>query len=272
MRSTENDGVRLDMGSGYDRALHQEEPLYPSTMVLNANGTFSVYGYAHGKRHWLARDVSRDQAERAKADWKPKPPAPVKAKYIDHPFNSRKGYWIVEEPSSEWTPEHGYQRWSVWRCDAKGNVFKHAGKCLTEPTVANAIYLDPAIDAEPAMFGSDWLYFVQRGIENHGDPEIEAAKRDGRSKGRGARHDMDEVRAYIAQRPSVRVIMERFGVSRRTAYRWVEKYAVTSDTVCHVHPYDTGCATTPKNGVNAGLKSANSDDHRPVSEGVEVQS
>jgi hypothetical protein len=61
-------------------------------------------------------------------------------------------------------------------------------------------------------------------------------------------------------------------VSRRTAYRWVEKYAVTSDTVCHVHPYDNGCATTPKNGVNAGLKSANSDDHRPVSEGVEVQS
>jgi hypothetical protein len=190
--------------------------------------------------------------------------------YRNLTFNSCKGYWIVGEAASDWTPQYGYQRWSVWRCDGKGNVFKHAGKCLNDPETGNTHYLDPVIDSEPAMFGSDWLYYVERGVENHGDPEIEAKKREGSGKARGVRHDMDEVRAYIAQRPSVRVIMERFGVSRRTAYRWVEKYAVTSDTVCHAHPLDNGCATTPKNGVVKGLKSANSDDHRVVSGHTEV--
>lgn len=182
-----------------------------------------------------------------------------KSVYINHPFNSRKGYWITAEAPSKWTPQYGYQRWSVWRCDGKGNVFKHAGKCATEPDWGNTHYLDPVIDAEPAMFGSDWQYYVERGVENHGDPEIEAARRDGSSKGRGVRHDMDEVMAYIAQRPSVRVVMDRFGVSRRTAYRWVEKYAVTSDTVCHVQPHDTGCATAPKNGANAGPNTVDFD-------------
>ncbi|MEE2893871.1 MAG: hypothetical protein VX766_17235 [Pseudomonadota bacterium] len=144
--------------------------------------------------------------------------------YRNHPFNSREGYWITLEAVSPWTEEHGHQRWSVRHCDDNGNVRKHAGKCVADPFSSRTYYLDPLLDrsssGEQPMFGSDWQYYVQEGVENLGAPEAAAQKRDYSSKSRGVRHDTDEVRAYLAKEPTVTETMRKFGVSRATAYRW----------------------------------------------------
>ena len=143
--------------------------------------------------------------------------------YRNYPFNSREGYWITGEEPSAWTPQYGYQRWSVYYCDGKGNVRKHAGECINDPNTSYTHYLDPVIDSEPAIFGSDWEYFVERGVEMHGDPNRACEKRMATSLARGKRHDMGNVQAYLAREPTIRQIMQKFSISRPTAYRWKAK-------------------------------------------------
>lgn len=212
MKSFKEDGVQLD-NSGYDYS-------NLTTMALNADGTFFVYAYAYGQRHILSRSSTREQAEKLKADFSPpKPPKPTRV-YVNHPFGTKKGYYIVKDGS-----------WSVWK--QADSLHKHAGPCTFVPTEDDDThYMDPRIDKEPKQFGCDWDYYVREGKKNFGDPEKNEQAREQAdterkevsrktSRARGKRHDMEAVRQYIADGGTLRQIQEKFKVSRATAYRWV---------------------------------------------------
>lgn len=139
--------------------------------------------------------------------------------YIPHEFGSRNGYWIVHED--------GYSRGekkqlSVWRYK-DGKATPHAGPCKASPFGTNC-YIDPVIDAEPKMFGSDWDHYVRHGKANLGCPTKAKEEREKIRQAQGRRVNAEEVLEWIdKKKPSVTALADKFSISVRSAYRWLDK-------------------------------------------------
>lgn len=258
MKSFENDGVRLDMGSGYDRALHQEEPLYPNSEIrgyatLQCDGSFKAVSYKMGERVNLGTFPTQKAAREAINRFEAKTP--------------RQGmtYWIVVKDGVpvDLVRENPSGKTNVSIIDSMKEK-KRTGR----PKHIPSAYWPRRIEA-----GLRFVEITDMQLHNIlGRPEEMAKFRRARlpSK-RRSKHSAETKRRVIEARESGSTwgaITKRYGVTKSTARYWCQGVRKEAP-----HAYLQGrCANGSETRMDAGLKSANSDDHRPVSEHKEVQS